>query len=124
MRRSVTSSIPEIDRADVAAGADRGANREDRAARELPPLLRDDDAGVGQEDQLAQDVSGVELAGGAVAEPAAAQRDESVDVRDPGRSDPVLHEPVLLPGSDGAPRSFDLRPVASADRAGASVSSL
>src|SRR5919112_1524032 len=87
----------EIDRADVAAGSDGRTDREDRAARDLPPLLRDEDAGMGQEDELAQDVSGVELAGHAVAHPVAAQCDEAVDIRDPSWPDPVLHEPVLAP---------------------------
>jgi len=60
-----------------------------------------------QEDELAQEVGGVELAGRTTAQPIAAQRDEAVDVRDAGRSDPVLHEPVRAPWIGWRP--FDLQ---------------
>ena len=79
----------QVDGPDVAAGDDRRTQDEHRPADELAPDLGDEDAGVRQVDELAEEV------GGDRAEPASpdasstrdAERDEPIDVRDPGRSD-------------------------------------
>jgi len=84
----------EIDRADEAAGSNRWTDRQDGAADEVTPSLRDEDRCVRQEDQLAQEIGCRRLTGRTIAQPVAAHCDDSIDVGDPGRSDPVLHAPV------------------------------
>jgi hypothetical protein len=81
----------EIDGADVAAGPDRWADREDRAAEDVTPPFGDEDGCVRQEDELSKQIGGGGLSGDAAPQLIAAQRDETIDVRDPGRSDPVVH---------------------------------
>src|SRR3990172_522187 len=92
VRVHVRCDDEEIDRADVAAGPYRGADREDRAAHDLPSPFGDEDAGVRQVDQLPEQIRGIERRPGAAgADPLATQGDELVDVRDPGCSDRVFH---------------------------------
>src|SRR6478672_9417169 len=81
----------QIDDTDIAARANRGPDREHGAADDVPLALGNQDGGVRQEHELAQHVSGAERAGRAIGKPIAAQRDEGFDIRDAGRSDPVLH---------------------------------
>src|SRR6185369_17222733 len=81
----------EIDRADVAAGLHGWADRQDGATHDLPTSLGDEDARVREEDELAEHVSGVELADAGRPQRLAAKRDEAVDVRDPGCSRRVVH---------------------------------
>src|SRR5260221_4523581 len=84
----------EVDRADEAAGANGRADGQNGAADEVTLSLRDEDRCMRQEDQLAQEVGGRGLSGRTISQPVAAQCDDSVDIGDPGRSDPVLHAPV------------------------------
>jgi hypothetical protein len=81
----------QIDRADVPAGSHGWTDREDRSAHDVTPQFGDEDGGVGQEDELSKQIGRCRLARDTRAQPVAAQCDETVDVRDPGRSDPVVH---------------------------------
>src|SRR5829696_8029932 len=87
----------QVDGSDVAPSANRWSDREDGAADDPAPRFRDEDGGVRQEDQLPQEVRGAKRAGRAVTQAVAAEGDECLDVRDPGRSDPVLHAPGCSP---------------------------
>src|SRR6185369_9273022 len=82
----------QIDDPDVAAGANRGSDREHGAADDVPLALGNQDGGVREEDELAEHIGGAERTGRTVGQAVAAQCDESLDVGDAGRSDPVLHE--------------------------------
>src|SRR6185503_12867490 len=92
----------QVDDADVATGANRGPDREHGATDDVPLALGNQDGGVRQEDQLAQHVSGAERAGRTIGQAIAAQRDESLDVGDAGRSDPVLHAGRFSPTTSEA----------------------
>src|SRR5690349_10283317 len=81
----------QIDDPDVAAGANRGSDREHGAADDVPLALRNQDGGVREEDELAEHIGGAERTGRTVSQAIAAECDESLDVGDAGRSDPVLH---------------------------------
>src|SRR6185503_2823981 len=81
----------QIDDPDVAAGANRGSDREHGAADDVPLALGNQDGGVREEDELAEHIGGAERTGRTVSQAIAAQCDESLDVGDAGRSDPVLH---------------------------------
>lgn len=81
----------EIDGADVTAGPDGWADREDRAAQDVTPPLGDEDGCMRQEDELSKQVGWGGLSGDAAPQLIAAQGDETIDVRDPGRSDRVVH---------------------------------
>ena len=81
----------QVDGSDVATCANRRSDREDGAPHEVATPLGDEHGRVGEEDQLAQEVSGAKRAGRAVTQAIAAECDECLDVGDPGRSDPVLH---------------------------------
>src|SRR5919197_3688534 len=72
----------QIDDSDVAAGANRGPDREHGAADDVPLALGNQDGGVRQEHELAKHVSGAERAGRTVGQAIAAQRDECLDVGD------------------------------------------
>src|SRR5262245_31874756 len=107
----------QIDDSDVPAGANRGPDREHGAADDVPLALGNQDGGVRQEHELAQDVSGTERAGRAIGQAIAAQRDESLDIGDAGRSDPVLHAggcsqiwSEALPDSSLSSRPWPTRP--------------
>src|SRR5215217_311778 len=92
----------QVDGPDIAARPDRWPDGEHRTADDRPPMFGDEHGGVRQEDELAEDVGCPEPTGRAVAQAIAAERDECLDVGDLGRSDPVLHEPDVLPRADGA----------------------
>jgi hypothetical protein len=81
----------EVDGADVPAGPDGWADREDRAAEDVTPPLGDEDGCMRQEDELSKQIGRSGLSGDARPQPIAAQGDETIDVRDPGRSDRVVH---------------------------------
>src|SRR5215210_5127866 len=87
----------QVDGSDIAPAANRRPDREDCAADEVAPAFGDQDGGVWQEDQLAEEVRGTQRAGRAITKAFAAEGDECLDVRDPGRSDRVLHAPGVLP---------------------------
>jgi len=116
----------QIDRADIAAGSDGWTDRENRAAHDVTPPFGDEDGRMGQEDELPKQIGRFGLSGGAGAQPIAAQGDETIDVRDPGRSDPVVQLVCSLEvraGADSirpAPTGADRAPVL-ADRTGGSV---
>src|SRR5262245_20256039 len=93
----------QVDGSDVAAGANRGPDRQHGAADDVAPRFRDDDRGVREEHQLAHEVRGAERCGRAVTEAIATHGDECLDIRDPGRSDPVLHAPGCSPAASEAP---------------------
>src|SRR5688500_1813821 len=81
----------QVDGPDIPTGANRGPDREDGTADDVPLGLRNDDRGVGQEDQLAHEGRGSQWAGRGVTASIAREGDKSLDSRDPGRSDPVFH---------------------------------
>ena len=86
------SNRQEIDRADVTAGSNGGTDRENRAARNFPTSLGDEDARVGKVDQLTEHVRSVQGSSRpTIADLIAAERDKSVDIGDSSCSDRVIH---------------------------------
>jgi hypothetical protein len=73
----------EIQDTDEAAGANRRPDREDRGADDLPPKLGDENARMGEVDELAEQVTGSRFDAG--------QRHDALDIRDACGSDRVLH---------------------------------
>ena len=82
----------EVDGPDEAAGAHRRAEGEDGPADDVALRLGDEDAGLRQVDELAEQVGGIERARATVdTTVSVAQRDETIDIRDTGGSDQVFH---------------------------------
>src|SRR5436190_16805404 len=108
----------QIDDSHVAAGANRGPDREHGAADDVPLALGHQDGGLRQEHQLAKHDRGAERAGRTIGEPIAAQRDEGFDIRDAGRSDPVLHAAGFSLTVGGATRFLAVVPTVADQTAG------
>jgi hypothetical protein len=82
----------EVHGAHVAAGDDRRAKDEDRPTDHLAPNLGDEDAGLGEIDELAEEIGGVQrMSGAGGVEHGDTERDETIDVGDPSRSDEIFH---------------------------------
>ena len=88
----------QIDGSDKPAGSNRRSKRENRPPDHVAPDLGDEDARLGEIDQLSEQVCGVEraLLIGRANDPAA-QCDETLDVRDPGRSNLIFHAGEVPP---------------------------
>jgi hypothetical protein len=77
---------------DEATRPDGRSQREDRASDHLAPGLGDEDARLGEVDQLSEQVSRVQRAARRGApDGAAAERDDPFDVRDASGPDQVFH---------------------------------
>ena len=77
---------------DVATGDDRWPQGEDRPTNDMPLRLGDDDTGLREIDELAQEIRSIKRAFATVHSARfVAQGDDAVDIRDTGCSDLVFH---------------------------------
>ena len=82
----------EIDRSDVATGANGRSEGEDRTTDNGPPSFGDNDAGLRQVDELAEEIGRTERALTTTdAQRFVAQGNKTLDIGDTGRSDQVFH---------------------------------
>lgn len=95
----------QVNRAHEPAGPDGRPESEHRPADDLAPRFGDEDRGLGQEDQLAQEVRGVERACGIASAEGAqglvAKCNEPIDVRDTCCPDRVLQRRRVEPRDAG-----------------------
>jgi hypothetical protein len=82
----------QVDGPDKAAGHDRRSQGEDRPTHDVSLRLGDDDTGLRQVDELAEEIRGIERALATI-DPTVliAQGDDAVDIGDTGCSDQVFH---------------------------------
>ena len=82
----------QIDGADEAPGTNRGSEGQDGASDHVPRRFGDEDAGLWQVDELAEQIRGIERAGAMIQTTVrVAEGDEAIDVGDTGGSDQVFH---------------------------------
>ena len=95
LRPRAVGDRDQIDGSHEAAGPNGRAEREHRGPGDLAPRFGDEDRGLWEEDQLAEEVPGIELTELAPcargAEDVVAERDDAIDVRDARCPDQVLH---------------------------------
>ena len=93
----------QVDRADIAACPDGRTKDEDPTADDLAPQLRDQHAGLGQIDELPQQIRGQHRPTITSQGPIFAEGDDAIDVGDAGRSDQVFHAAGSYLAQDGGP---------------------
>ena len=94
----------EVDGTDESAGRDRRSKGEHRPTHDVSLRLGDDDTGLRQVDELAQEVRGVErLWPASIGPPSLAQGDDPVDVGDTGVLGPGIPRRRVVPRRAGGP---------------------